>query len=180
MNNLMNNQGYKYDPIKPIIYAKPERAHYCDIHKETFLFLQPILEKRQYKQTIKQILRILRFITKQGTFTKQDLINQCNLIQPTLKKRNLNRQTINKYLRLLIQLKLCKPKKRSIVEIKTNIDKKYVFTPKLFLKEIYFFIRYNYRCPLLIAKHTKEREIFNKISDFIQHSSFRKESNKYR
>lgn len=168
MKNAMDNLGYKYDPIKPIIYAKPERAHYCDIHRETFLFLRSIFGSREKKHHLKILLRIIKFIYKRKFFTKNDLI----------KELHISYNTINKYLRFLKQLKLCRTQKRTINEIKNNIPKKYVFISNQRLREIVFFIEHNFKCPIfLMPKDTPQDKLFNQMRSFVYEKKQLKQEN---
>jgi len=124
----------------------------CCIHKETFAFLRSIYEKHYSKQSLKQLLYTIKFVYEKRIFTKQDLINQFQLSD----------STINKYLLLLKQLKLCKTIKRSDSEIKENVEKKYNAVGQLYFKEILFFIKNKRMCPIFC------NNIFNKMENCLK------------
>lgn len=155
----MNNREFSnFDPIKPIIYAKPIDAHYCDIHKQTFIFLQSLMNIRNRKQNIKMLLRIINFIYEHQNATKQDM----------LRELHISRNTLNKYIRYLKSLKLYKQQRRSILEIKNNVPKKYIFVMQPWLEEIVFFIKHHYICPImLMPKGIQTTKLFNRTRELI-------------
>jgi len=95
--------------------------------------------ERQYKHTLKTFLYIIKFISENPTFTKQDIATTFNISESTL----------GKYMLTLKKLRLYKPVKRNETEIKNDLPRKYKFITKPWLKEIIFFIKNKRMCPFL-------------------------------
>jgi hypothetical protein len=144
--------------IQTIVYPKPIDSHYCDIHKETFIFLRTIYHTKKREQYTKSFMRMLKFIYKRSSFTKKDI----------RKELRISHVTLNKYFRFLTQLKLCYTKKRSMDEIKNKNEKQYVFVFRPYLREVLLLLKCNFVCPIfMMSKDTTEYGLFNKMQDFV-------------
>lgn len=167
---MTENYFSNNDSIKPIIYAKPERAHYCDIHKETFIFVHSLTKMREHKHCLKTLLRLISAMQKRKEFTKRDLLNDLKI----------GRNTLSKYMYFLKLIKIYRPHKRNVSEVHNKASKKYTFIAQPYIKEIVFFVRNKGICPiLLMPKETLEDKLFNNVSKFVEKNAFIKDKKQW-